>query len=102
MTDWMSHVEKLLPGAMGSVGAMLWVQGTWKRKLGLLAFGTAVTYYVGPWVAHETDIPETVAGLMVGLFGISIVDSLFRAWQDLALSSLVREFIRARLGLPKE
>ena len=102
MTDWMQHIEKLVPGAMGSVGALLWINGTWKRKIALLILGTAFTYYVGPWVAHETEIPETVAGLMVGLFGMSIVDSLFRAWQDLALSSLAREFIRARLGLPKE
>lgn len=100
MTEWITHLEKLLPGAMGSAGALLWINGTWKRKLGLLVFGVIVANYTGTWVAHETDIPETVAGLMVGLFGMAIVDSLFRAWQDLALSTLLNEFVRARLGLP--
>lgn len=102
MTDWMQHVEKLLPGIFGSMGAMLWIQGTLKRKLALFAFGGVASWYAAPWLSHVTAIPEGFAGLMVGLFGMSVIDSIFRAWQELGFSQLLREWLRARLGLPKE
>ena len=43
---------------------------------------------------------EGLAGFLVGLFGMSIVDSIFRTWQELGVTDLVREFARKRLGLP--
>ena len=100
--DWFSHLEKILPGLLGSMGAMLWIQGSWRRKLALFAFGGVMAWYATPWIYQQTGISEGFLGLMVGLFGMAIVDSVFRIWADLGLSSIVREFIRARLGLPRE
>lgn len=100
--DWLNHLEKLAPGLLGSMGAMLWIQGSWKRKLSLFAFGGVMSWYASAWLSHVTGIPEGFAGLMVGLFGMSVVDSIFRAWADLGLSSIVREWVRIRLGLPRE
>lgn len=100
--DWLNHLEKLAPGLLGSMGAMLWIQGSWKRKLSLFAFGGVMAWYATPWIYAKTGISEGFLGLMVGLFGMSVVDSIFRAWADLGLSSILREWVRVRLGLPRE
>lgn len=92
--------EKLLPGAIGSVGALLWIKGTWPRRIAMVGLGSAASYYGAPHVASMTGMGEGLAGFLVGLFGMSVVDSLFKTWQELGLTEIVREFIRTRLGLP--
>lgn len=100
MTEWAQHLEKILPGLLGSLGAMLWINGTWNRKLALFAFGGVLAWYIPPWLSEVTGIPEGFGGLLVGLFGMSIVDAIFRTWNDLHISSIVTEWIRLKLGLP--
>lgn len=93
-------VEKLLPGAIGSLGALLWIQGTWPRRIAMMALGSVASFYGAPHVANMLGMGEGLAGFLVGLFGMSIVDSIFRTWQELGVTDLVREFARKRLGLP--
>jgi hypothetical protein len=102
VNDLLHHAEKFVPGLLGSMAALLWLEGNPTRKLGLFVFGVAVSYYFTPWLASESGVPESVTGLTVGLFGMSVVDSIFKVWTSLGLTSLVREWVRARLGLPKE
>lgn len=96
------EVEKLLPGAIGSLGALLWIRGTWPRRIAMMALGSAASYYGAPHVASVTGMGEGLAGFLVGLFGMSVVDSLFKTWQELGLTGIVREFVRTRLGLPAQ
>lgn len=81
---------------------MMWIQGSWKRKLGLFAFGGVLAWYASGWLSVVTGIPEGFSGLLLGMFGMSIVDSLFRGWEALNLSALLREYVRQKLGLPRE
>lgn len=94
------ELQKALPGVIGSLGALLWINGTWPRRIAMVGLGSAASYYGAPHIAGMFSMGEGLAGFLVGLFGMSIVDSIFRTWQDLGLTSLVREFARARLGLP--
>lgn len=94
------EVQKALPGILGSVGALLWIKAPWPRRVAMVALGSAASFYGGSHIAQLFDMGEGLAGFLVGLFGMSVVDSIFRTWAELGLSSILREFIRARLGLP--
>lgn len=100
--DWLSLLFGLpiWPGVIGSVGALLWIQGTWPRKIAMVGLGSVTSYYGGEWVVSVTGLDPKFAGFIVGLFGMSIVDKSFETWSELGLTDIVREFIRARLGLP--
>jgi len=95
-------LEKLAPGLIGSIGALLWIKGTWPRRIAMMVLGSAASYYGAPHVSNLFNMGEGLAGFLVGLFGMSVVDSVFKTWQDLGLTSIVREFIRSRLGLPSK
>lgn len=92
-------LEKLLPGLIGSVGALLWIKGSWPRRIAMVGLGSAASFYGAPHIATMFGMGEGLAGFLVGLFGMSVVDSIFRTWQDLGLTIIVREAIRTRLGL---
>ena len=100
MPDKFLHdLERLLPGAIGSIGALLWIKGTWPRRIAMVGLGSAASYYGAPHVSVLFGMEEGLAGFLTGLFGMSVVDSVFKTWQELGLTELVREFVRARLGL---
>lgn len=93
-------VKHLIPGFLGSAGALLWLKDTWPRKLAMVCLGVATSYYASPFFSQVFSLDAGLSGFLVGLFGMSIVDSIFRTWENLGITKLIREFIRARLGLP--
>lgn len=95
-----AEVQKLLPGVIGSLGALLWIRGSWSRRIAMAGLGSAASYYGAPHVAAMMGMGEGLAGFLVGLFGMSVVDSIFKTWQELGLTSIAREFIRKWMGLP--
>lgn len=97
--DKFQEIEKLLPGAIGSLGALLWIKGTWPRRIAMVGLGSAASYYGAPHVSLAFTMGEGLAGFLTGLFSMSVVDSVFKTWQDLGMTDIVREFVRARLGL---
>lgn len=99
--DWWAHLEKIFPGLAGSAGAMMWLQGTWRRKFGLFAFGVLLAWYIPAWLSRETGIPEGVAGLMVGLFGMAIIDKMFSFWFEFDITSILKDWIRKKLGIER-
>ena len=102
MPDKFFHdLERLLPGAIGSIGALLWIKGTWPRRIAMVGLGSAASYYGAPHVSALFGMEEGLSGFLTGLFSLSVVDSVFKTWQELGLTELVREFVRARLGLQK-
>lgn len=99
MTDWWAHVEKILPGVAGSAGALMWLEGSWRRKLGLFLFGVLLAWYLPAWLSQQTGMPEGALGLMVGLFGMAIVDKIFKIWIKLDISTILKDWIRKKLGI---
>lgn len=98
---FLQDLERLLPGAIGSIGALLWIKGTWPRRIAMVGLGSAASYYGAPHVSVLFAMEEGLSGFLTGLFSMSVVDSVFKTWQELGLTELVREFVRARLGLQK-
>lgn len=94
------EVAKLIPGTIGSVGALLWIKGSWPRKIALVVLGSAASFYGAPRITEMFGLGEGLSGFLVGLFGMSVVDSIFRFWQDHDIGGTINEVVRARLGLP--
>lgn len=94
------EVQKLMPGVIGSIGAMLWINAPWPRRVAMVALGSAASYYGAQHLATMLGMGQGLAGFLLGLFGMSVVDSIFKTWADMGLTSILREFVRARLGLP--
>lgn len=109
--EQITFIEKLLPGTIGSMGAMLWMQGPWFRKLALVILGIAASHFFSPAVNAYTALAlppdglgEGTAGFMVGLFSMSIVDGVFRLGESIFphVPQLTIEFVRKILRLPSK
>ena len=94
------EVQKILPGVIGSVGAMLWINAPWPRRGAMVALGSAASYYGAQHLATMLGMGEGLSGFLVGLFSMSVVDSVFKTGAEMGLSGMVRDWLRARLGLP--
>lgn len=97
--DITTILGKLWPAFVGALLSARWLNGTWPQKLSMIVGGIALASIVGPWLEDMTAIPGNVVGALCGLFGIAIIDGLYRAWNDLNLGLLLREIIRAKFGL---
>lgn len=106
MSDWpfikdgMEQFLPKVPGIIGSLGAMLWIQGSWPRKVAMLVLGTAASAYGTADFAAIAGITEGLAGFIVGLFSMTAADWLFRAWDTFLLGPLLNEWARKKLGIP--
>lgn len=98
--NWMDQLWPKVPGMLGSVGALMWMQGTWPRKTAMLILGVAASVYGTGDFAALAGISEGLAGFVVGLFSMTATDWVFRAWDQFALGPLLHEWARKRLGLP--
>lgn len=102
LDDITTALARFWPAFFGAVLALKWLNGSWTAKFTMIVGGFGTAIIVGPWLIHLTGIPEPVIYMSTGLFGITIVDGMFRAWNDLALGVLIRDVIRHKLGLPKD
>lgn len=102
--DWFDLFERIAPPAIGSGAALHWLPGTWGRKAWLFITGLSFAFWGGPYLSMRTEIPESVAGLLIGLFSMTIVDKLmteFRQWPagqwlDTVFSRVLDKFFPTR------
>ncbi|MBD9530459.1 hypothetical protein IB233_02275 [Comamonas sp. CMM01] len=97
--NWMDQLLPKVPGILGSAGALMWIQGSWPRKVAMLFLGVAASAYGTADFVALAGISEGLAGFVVGLFSMTAADWCFRAWDQFALGPLLNEWVRKRLGL---
>ena len=88
--------EATIPGIIGAAGALLWINAPWPNKIMMFALGATLAYVGADYIAVQFGIPVALSGFLIGLFGMSVVDAIFKA----PLAGIVVEFLRAKLGLP--
>jgi len=90
-----------LAGLIGSVLSLSFIEDMGKRqRCTSVVAGIIMAHYLSPLIAnlfHEGDYEPTV-GFLVGLFGMSICASIFRAIKTSDLWGLVK----TRFGTPKD
>lgn len=89
---------QMLPGIIGSTGAALWTKGGKRRVASLWILGIAVAYYVGPYIAGVANMPESVTGLIVGFFGMAIIDKVFEGIAKFDLANAFNKLVDRFLG----
>lgn len=91
--------KDLLPGALGSFGAAaLWLKGPWGRRLTMAGLGSAASHYGAPYVATMLDMSPGWAGFLLGLFGMAVVDNIFKAWHERGFIETIRDIVAAIRG----
>ncbi len=97
--NWLDQVLPKAPGLIGSAGALMWMQGSWPRKVAMLILGVAASEYGTGDLVAWTGVSEGLAGFAVGMFSMTAVDWAFRTWDQFALGPTLNDWVRKRLGL---
>lgn len=92
---------KHLAGPAGSMVALFWLNGSIIRKCGMFVAGWAMSFYGAASVAGWLGFNEGFTGFLLGVFGMSIVDKIFEAWNTLKLGEILQDWVRKRLGVEK-
>jgi len=99
------EVVQAAPGAIGSGIALRWLEGTWGLKLSTWVGGSAISYYVGPWIAWMMDITHAGAisfiGLAVGLFVMICAGKVYEMIKAANVSeawTVILEAVKKRIG----
>lgn len=92
------EVLNALPGAGGSLIALLWLRESKARGAALWAAGSFVAYYAAPVLAKYLTLNEGVCGLFIGLFSMALVNKVFEVLQSLPLGQIIQEWISKRLN----
>lgn len=98
MQDVPKEVLDVLPGAGGSLIALLWLKESKTRGAALWAAGSFVAYYTAPSLAKYLNMNEGVCGLFIGVFGMAIVNKAFEVLQSLQLGQIVSDWVQKRLN----
>jgi hypothetical protein len=94
------EVAKVLPGALGSLTALLFLKGPWQLKLGMFLAGAVFARYgTATLVTYANALDPGFAGYILGLVGMAIVAKVFEVWEKLEFASLFHEALRKLLGL---
>lgn len=97
-SDLEPEVWKSLPGALGALFALPWMQGSVWQRLAAFGGGVAASRYAGDWLARSMTIDVGLAGFLVGLFGMAIAAKVFEGIAAVVPAKLVERVLR-RLGL---
>jgi hypothetical protein len=84
----------IIAGFIGGILSMSFVDGMNKKQRAIAVFsGAVMAHYLAPLISYifaHNSYEETI-GFLIGLFGVSITASIFKAIQESDLWALVRE-----------
>lgn len=87
-------ISSWIPSAIGSAGALLWLDGSYKRRICLFILGAFLGVYVGSYISSAYGFPSEMSAFVIGLFGMSIADKLFKTLEQTNLSDIILAFFR--------
>lgn len=96
---WLDTLKELGPSAVGSGGALLWVKvqsGKLIRYMALFILGFFLGYFIGSYISSITTVPESVSCLIVGLFGVTLVEKAFENIEKSDVWALFVDVVKSR------
>lgn len=93
------NLSKQIPGVLGALSAVLFLKGSWWQRVGMVLPGCVLARYAGEPLAQMLHMNESLAGYLLGLFGMAMVGKVFETWQALELGTLLRRKVAAILGV---
>lgn len=100
--DLPTDIGKHLAGPAGSAIALIWLNGRLLRKCAMFFAGCILSWYVAGPASIWLDLPEGFTGLLLGIFGMAVVDKIFEVIRTVQPGELITDFIRKRLGLERK
>lgn len=92
-------VKQTAPGLLGAIGALFFMRGPWLVRIGLVIPGGAAAHYGAEDIAQQTGMSIGLAAFSVGLLSMIVVGKVVDTWNDLAIGTLLTQWIRKRFGL---
>lgn len=71
MTEIDAIVGKLA-GVAGACVSFAYLKGTFAERITNATGGALVSLYASGWLAAKTGVPESLAGFLMGMFGMAI------------------------------
>lgn len=78
-----------LSGVIGAVVSMRFLNGSLKEKLSSALAGAVTSYYSAAWVAIRLGMPESLAGFLIGLFGMAVCSRIWVWVQSTSLADVI-------------
>lgn len=98
MPDIPAEAAKVAPGAIGSIVALRWLNGTPLQKLAAIVGGSSGSYYGAEWLSSVMGTPSGMTMWLIGLFSMAIAHKIFEGISTLNVGQRVDKWL-ARFGL---
>ena len=86
-----------LSGVAGSLISLKFITcNTWLELLTMVAGGSFLSLYAAPYVTMKTDLPEGLAGFLLGVFGMAIAAKVWEAIQATPAGEILGRFLPVR------
>ena len=98
MSDIPPEAAKVAPGAIGSVVALRWLNGTPLQKVAAVIGGSSGSYYGSEWLASVMGTPSGLTSWLIGLFAMAAAHKVFEWLSGLNVGQRIDKWL-AKFGL---
>lgn len=98
--DLSDELFKALPGMLGAMLALRWVEGTPLQRATSFVGGAIASYYGAPFVARALSVDTGLAGFVVGLFGMACAAKIFETIAALNIAGMIERAFNRWWGDP--
>jgi hypothetical protein len=89
---------KALPGTIGSIMALRWISGSPLQRITAVCGGAGGAYYGAPYLGATMGADLSLAGFLIGLFGMAVAAKCFEVIALINPQALLDKLLR-RWGL---
>lgn len=91
-------IAKNAAGPIGALSAMLFMKGPLMQRVGMLLPGAALAWYGAKPLSQYANLPEGLAGFLLGLFGMALIAKVLDTLEKFPLGDLIQSFLSKFTG----
>lgn len=93
------ELEKVIPGALGALVSLRWIDGTVYQRIGAVLGGAGTSYYGLDFVGRTwPSIQGGFAGWLLGMFGMAVAHAIVKGIETFDVASRINK-VFAKWGL---